>query len=152
LHQALRDLAAWVERGIEPPGETRYELVGGQIQVPPTAAERGGVQPVVTLTANGGERADVAVGEPVELVGTVDVPAGAGVVVSAEWDYDGEGTYADADRFTELASAQRLAREHVFDEPGTYFVTLRAAAQREDSVGSPFGRALNLARARVVVT
>ncbi len=100
LHQALHDVAAWAERGVEPPGETTYQLVDGQIEVPPTAAARGCVQPVATLTVNGGDRADVAVGEPVELVGNVDVPPAAGVVV---W-------------------------------------------------GSPFGKAANLARVRVVVT
>jgi hypothetical protein len=152
LHQALRDVAAWAERGVEPPGETRYQLVDGQIEVPPTAAARGGVQPVVTLTVNGGDRADVTVGEPVELVGDVEVPPAAGVVVSAEWDYDGSGAYADVEDVTEGRATQRLTRTHVFDEPGTWFVTLRAASQRADAVGSPFGRAENLARVRVVVT
>jgi hypothetical protein len=152
LHQALRDVAAWAERGVEPPRETSYEVVDGQIQVPATAAERGGVQPVVTLTAKGGERADVGVGEPVALVGEVEVPPGAGVVVSAEWDYDGTGTYPDADRVGDGATAQHVERAHAFDQPGTWFVTLRVASQRAESVGSPFGRALNLARVRVVVT
>ena len=85
------------------PGRRPTDVVDGQIEVPPTAAERGGVQPVVTLTVNGGDRADVAVGEPVELVGDVEVPPAAGVVVSAEWDYDGSGTYADVDDVTERA-------------------------------------------------
>jgi hypothetical protein len=152
LHQALRDVAAWAERGVEPPGETAYQLVDGQIEVPPTAAERAGVQPVVTLTVNGGDRADVAVGEPIELVGDVEVPPAAGVVVSAEWDYDGSGTYADVEHFTHGPSVQRLMRKHTFDEPGTWFVTLRAASQRADAAGSPFGKAANLARVRVVVT
>ncbi len=110
------------------------------------------MQPVVTLTVNGGDRADVAVGEPVELVGDVDVPPGAGVVVSAEWDYDGSGVYADVEDVTEARPAQRVTRTHTFAEPGTWFVTLRAASQRADAVGSPFGRAENLARVRVVVT
>ena len=118
----------------------------------PTAAERGGVQPVVTLTVNGGARADVAVGESVELVGDVDVPQGAGVVVSAEWDYDGSGTYPDVADLTELRASQRVTSTHAFDEPGTWFVTLRAASQRAEVVGSQFGRAENLARVRVVVT
>ena len=73
------------------------------------------MQPVVTLTVNGGERADVAVGEPVELVGDVEVPPGAGVVVSAEWDYDGSGTYPDVDRSPDRA--QRRVTPHApFDD------------------------------------
>ena len=76
----------------------------------------------------------------------------AGVVVSAEWDYDGSGTYADVEDFTEARTVQRVTRTHAFDKPGTWFVTLRAASQRADAVDSPFGRAGNLARVRVVVT
>ncbi|MET0661924.1 MAG: hypothetical protein ABWZ42_02215 [Ilumatobacteraceae bacterium] len=120
--------------------------------MPPTAAARGGVQPVVSLTVNGADRADVTVGEAVELVGAVEVPPAAGVVVSAEWDYDGSGVYPDVEDVTEARTAQRLTRTHTFDAPGTWFVTLRAASQREDAAGSPFGRAENLARVRVVVT
>jgi hypothetical protein len=152
LHQALRDVAAWAERGVEPPGETNYRFVDGQIEVPPTAAHRGGVQPVVTLTVDGGDRADISVGDTVELVGDIEVPAGTGVVVSAEWDYDGSGTYPDRDDFTESRSAQRVSRSRTFDEPGKWFVTLRVASQRDAEVGSAFGHAANLARVRVVVS
>jgi hypothetical protein len=152
LHQALRDVAAWAERGVEPPAETSYRVVDGQIEVAADAAERRGVQPVVTLTVGGGERADVAVGESVELRGQVEVPPGAGVVVSAEWDFDGSGAYAAVEEIADGASSVPLTRRHAFDTPGTYFVTLRAASQREDAVGSHFGRAIGLARIRVVVS
>jgi hypothetical protein len=151
LHQALRDVAAWAERGVVPPAETTYRVVEGQIELPPRASERGGVQPVVTLTVNGGARADVTVGEAFELVGDVEVPPGAGVVVRAEWDYDGSGSYADREEIVPLAPSAHVRRSHAFDAPGTYFVTLRVSAQRDDSIGSPFGQAVNLARARVVV-
>ncbi len=50
LHQALRDLSAWVEKGVAPPSNTSYEVVDGQVVVPADARERGGVQPVVSLT------------------------------------------------------------------------------------------------------
>jgi len=152
LHQAIRDVAAWAERGVEPPAETRYEVVDGQIEVAATAAERRGVQPVITLTADGGGRADVQVGAAVELVGEVEVPPDAGVVVAAEWDFDGSGSYADAETIAPGSASVRCSRSHAFDEPGTYFVTLRAASQRADSVGSAFGAARNLARVRVVVS
>ena len=56
LQQALRDLSAWVEKGIAPPATTNYKIEDGQVIVPATAAERKGIQPVVTLKANGGER------------------------------------------------------------------------------------------------
>jgi hypothetical protein len=151
LHQAIRDVAAWAEQGVEPPATTSYTVIDGQVEVPPAAAERLGVQPVVTLTVNGGDRADVAVGEPVELTGFVEVPPGAGVVVSTEWDADGSGAFADVSRYSEGETSVGAVRAQTFDEPGTHFVTLRATSQRADRSGSPFGRARNLARVRVVV-
>src|SRR5262249_3927009 len=61
LEQALRDVSAWVERGVRPPSNTRYTVVQSQVQVPSLATERGGIQPVVTLKVNGRERAEVGV-------------------------------------------------------------------------------------------
>lgn len=152
LQQAIRDVAAWAERGVEPPAESTYTLDDGQVYLPSTAAERRGVQPVVTLTVDDAVRADIAVGEPVTLVGSVDVPPGAGVIVSAEWDDDGSGAYAHVDVVEPDATAQRFERTTRFGEPGTYFVTLRAASQRTDAAGTPWGKAFNLARVRVVVS
>ena len=65
LQQALRDLSVWVERGVEPPVSTGYKVVDAQVEVPPKAGPRKGIQPVVELKVNNGERAEVAVGEPV---------------------------------------------------------------------------------------
>jgi len=152
LQQALRDVAAWAEEDIAPPAETRYRVQHGQVLVPPTAGERRGVQPVVDLTANAAERADVKVGQPVELVGHIDVPTDAGVLVSAEWDYDGTGDYADRDDFDHPSPTETVMRTHTFTQPGTYFVALRVASQRAEAVGTPFGKARNLGRVRVVVT
>lgn len=53
LHQALLDLADWCEKGIAPLPTTSYRLEDGQIKVPETAGERGGLQPVVDARANG---------------------------------------------------------------------------------------------------
>jgi hypothetical protein len=155
LEQALRDLAAWVERGIAPPSSTNYELVDGQVLLPDTAAERRGIQPVVQLTANGGERADVAVGEPVAFSALVEVPPGAGTIVAAEWDLDGRGDYPVAEPFTneDLSyTSTRLDLEYAFSAPGTYFPALRATSQRLAQGDNPYGRIMNLGRARVVVS
>jgi hypothetical protein len=152
LEQALRDVAAWAEEGVAPPASTEYRVDDGQVIVPPTAAERCAVQPVVDLLANGGARAEVAVGEAVDLRATIDVPSGAGVVVSVEWDYDGSGTYADGEEPADPAASAHSTRQHAYAEPGTYFVTVRVASQRPGDIGSPIGRALNLGRARVVVS
>jgi hypothetical protein len=92
LQQALRDLSAWVEKGIRP-AVTRYSIVDSQVMVPDIAHDRGGVQPVVALLADGGVRAEVSVGETVTFTATIEVPAGAGKVVAAEWDFEGVGNY-----------------------------------------------------------
>ena len=62
LEQALRDVSAWVEKGVKPPASTNYKMVDSQVEVPDSAAQRVGIQPVVRLSANGRERAEVTVG------------------------------------------------------------------------------------------
>jgi len=154
LEQALRDVAAWAERGIAPPPSTDYAWVDGQILLPPTAAERHGIQPVVQLTANGGERANVAVGESVAFSALVEVPPGAGTIVAAEWDFDGCGDYPVVEPFNneDLSyTSIRLEREYAFPAPGTYFPALRATSQRLSQGDNPHGRIMNLGRVRVVV-
>lgn len=152
LQQALRDVAAWVENGVPPARETVYRYDDGQIYVPARAKDRLGIQPTLELTANGGSRADVGVGEKVNFVGDIEVPPQAGGIVSAEWDYDGTGEYPDSDNFTDAAMTKRITRTRAFDKPGTYFVTFRATVQRKDAVGTSFAKVLNLARVRVVVS
>jgi hypothetical protein len=155
LEQALRDVAAWVERGVAPPPSTNYEVCDGQVFLPSTAAERRGIQPVVHLTANGGVRADVAVGEPVLFSALVEVPPGGGTVVAAEWDFEGNGDFPEVEPLTNedvSYTSLTLTREHRFASPGTYFPALRATSQRLGQSDSPFGRVMNLGRVRVVVT
>jgi hypothetical protein len=118
------------------------------------AQKRKGVQPVVTVTANGGPRADVGVDETVEFRGVAEVPPGAGTIVAVEWDFDGAGTYplsqpgfeqgGDQSRMTVTAS-------YAFREPGTYYPALRVTSQRQGDAETPYGRVQNLGRVRVVV-
>lgn len=151
LQQALRDLAAWVEKGIEPPASTVYEIVDGQVVVSDVAGERRGLQPVVSLRANGGERAEVAVGEPVQLTGTIVVPPGAGEVVAAEWDFEGNGTYPLSSPVPRGKSEINISTTHSFTRAGTYFPVLRGASQRQGDPDTPYGVIRNLDRVRVVV-
>jgi hypothetical protein len=150
LQQALRDLSAWVERGVRP-ASTRYNIVGAQVEVPESARDRGGVQPVVELWANGRERADIAVGETVTFTATIEVPPGAGAVVGAEWDFEGLGTYPNPVQIDRPESLVKLSAEFVFAKPGTFFAVLRATSQREGDPATPYGRIQSLGRARVVV-
>jgi hypothetical protein len=153
LQQALRDVAAWAEHGIAPPGSTTYEVVDGQVHVPPRASDRKGVQATVDLSANGAARAEVAAGEPVTFSAFVEVPRGAGTIVAAEWDFDGSGEYAVQDSNLDgSASRYTVTATHRFDEPGTYFPALRVSTQREGDTASRYARVQNLGRVRVIVS
>lgn len=151
LQQALRDLSAWVEKGKSPPASTSYRIVEGQVVVPPTAAERRGIQPVVTLRANGGERAEIAAGQTVSFTGTIEVPPGAGSVVAAEWDFEGAGTFAETSPVGRGAKRVTVSITHRFENPGTYFPTLRGVSQRQGDPTNPYARIRNLGRVRVLV-
>jgi hypothetical protein len=151
LQHDLRTLAAWVEQGIKPPVSTTYQVVDGQVVVPETAGQRKGVQPVVSLLANGATRADVSVGQPVTLTGKIQVPPGAGKVVNVEWNVTGAtGAYVSV-AFGDVRPAVSVETTTTFAAPGTYFVVLRGTSQREGAPNTPFARVENIARARVVV-
>jgi hypothetical protein len=147
LQQALRDLAHWVEEGVRP-AETAYRVIDSQVVVPDSAAERGGVQPVVALRPVSSE---VRVGQPVTLTAAIEVPPGAGQVVAAEWDFDGSGEFASPASIGVPAELVELEMRHAFATPGTHFVALRVTAQREGDAATPYGRVQNIARARVEV-
>ena len=150
LQQALRDLSAWVEKGVKP-AQTQYKVVDSQVQVPAGATQRKGIQPVVELKTNGGVRAEVAVNQPVTFTATIEVPPDAGEVVAAEWDFEGVGSYPVAAQLDTPAALVRLTATHSFSKPGTYFTVLRATSQRQGDAQTPYGRIQNIARVRVVV-
>jgi len=154
LHQALRDLSAWVERGITPPDSTSYEVDDGQVNVPLTAAERRGIQPVISLTANGGARAEAASGEAVFFKAEIEAPPKTGKIVSAQWDFEGEATFpveASIRYINDEGSQAVVEATYAFSKPGTYFPVLRAASCRNGDRGDMYTQIMNLARVRVVV-
>jgi len=104
----------------------------------------------VASTWNGDVRADVGVGKSVRFSATVEAPPNTGKVMTAEWDFEGAGTFATIAKFTS-GTRVTLKSTHAFARPGTYFVTLRVASQRDGDAKSPFARILNLDRMRVVV-
>ena len=153
LQQALRDLSAWVEEGIDPPDTTAYQIEDGQVVLPPTAKERRGIQPVVTLRATVAT-AEVMVGEAVEFTACIEVPLGTGLVSHAAWDFEGTGDFPVVVQLDETNSGNDLltlnATYH-FSRPGTYFPVLQAASQRHGDKKTNFAQIRNLDRVRVVV-
>ncbi|WNM31775.1 Tat pathway signal sequence domain protein [Streptomyces sp. Li-HN-5-11] len=150
LHQALRDLSAWVEQGTPPAASTGCTMTDGQVVLPSSAAGRRGVQPVVRLTVDGADRADVRTGEVVTLCAVGEVPPGAGKVVAVQWDLDGDGTFPATEDVTP-AERVRVERRHAFSSPGTRFVTVRVRSERDGDASALFTRVDNIARVRVVV-
>jgi hypothetical protein len=154
LHQALLDLADWAERGIAPLPSTPYHRDPmNQVVVPAKASGRFGHQPVVHLTANGGERAEVAAGAEVVLSALIEMPPRAGQIVQYDWYLGGSDyTFEPATKLPRPQARLTLKRTVSFPKPGEYVVTLRTAGQR-DGLGDASGTTplINLDRVRVVV-
>lgn len=147
LERALRDVAAWAEDGVAPPDSSRYTVFDGQVQ-PGPAADRGGVQPAVHLTANGDRRAITHVGEHVNLEATVTLPPGSGAITEAAWDTAGDGNFVPADPPFDGHGLTHIAS---FSKPGTYYPAVRIGLRRNGDPQSPFAVAYALGRTRVVV-
>jgi hypothetical protein len=148
--QSLHDLVAWVENGVEPAGSS-WGDVDGQIVLPPTAAERGGIQPVVVVTADGGSRADVRPGATVMLQVRATVPPGTGTVISVEWDFDGTGAFPLKQEVDGTRSEVVLTTTHTYPTAGTFFASARVQSHREGDLAATACRIENVAQARVVV-
>ena len=150
FQQHLRDLAAWVEKGIEPPSQTKYEIQNSQVKVPDSASRRGGIQPVAHLRVQNATRAGVRAGTPVTLQASIEVPRNAGKIVSVEWDLHGNASFTSVD-FGAPSAMVNLNVTHTYKTPGTYIPSVRVASHRSGEIGSSYFLAYNLGRARVVV-
>jgi Tannase and feruloyl esterase len=152
IEQSLADLIDWVEQGITPAG-TNYQYRDGKISLPPSALQRGGIQPVVAVGADGDRLASVAVGQPVALEVQAEVPPGAGTIIAVEWDYDGTGAWPFRHEGVDgTATRVELTTSHAYAEPGVYFATARVTSHRHGDVDAVSCRVHNVASARVVVT
>lgn len=153
LHQVLLDLIAWVEHGVAPLPSTKYRADAmNQIILPAKAGERGGLQPVVRLTVNGSDRVEVGVNQPVNLVGRIEMPPGAGDIIKYDW-YLG-GSDFKFEPATILAKPQTLVsatRTVSFPAPGEYMITLRTSGKRDSKRDAPCLMLENLGRVTIVV-
>lgn len=150
FHQSLQDMMAWAERGVAPPPSTRYVVRGGQVVMPARAAERYGLQPVMSLSVDGASRAVVAVGQPVNLAARLEMPPQGGQIVQYTWSMDGKDEAATAP--AEPQPLVEVARTMTFDKPGTYVVRLTVRGQR-DGLLNPANQTLmrNFQEVQVVV-
>ena len=146
-------MVAWVEDDVAPPFCKNYELThDNALGLAATAADRGGVQPVVTALVNGHVRTDVKVGEAVTFSGTAEQPPGMGTVTKAEWDFEGRGAWATShDEVDGSSPSIEVSTTHAYDGPGTYFASFRVSAHRDGAKGAGLP-VMNLSRVRVVVS
>lgn len=170
--QALLDLSAWVERGVLPPASTRYSISGGQVLIPDEAADRGGVQPSVSMTVCGKQCKRTSAGRTVKIRVTAVCPKGTGRIVRAEL---AEGVACDFSEPAPLGNAVGKPAEVEYREidlskarysrdgervefdvcvkytaEGTYFPAVRVTAQRSGE-DTPFTKIQNLNRIRIIV-
>ena len=146
-------MAQWVEKGIAPLPSSEYQVNIGQMSVPETAVERKGIQPVVTLLANGSTCTHVKCGEPVAFLAEAEVPDGAGSLTRAEWSFEGNPTYPDQGSLELWDNGQRavIRAEYTYEEPGTYFAVIRVSSERNGNPEAYFTQVRNLERVRVIV-
>jgi len=151
LHQAVRDVIAWVEHGIEPTRSNYQRTASNAIELPQDAS-RGGLQPVVSLRVNGALRADVSAGETVELAITAEAPAGTGTITRVEIDPEGRGVWTAWDEPLKAGATRvRLKRIQRYATGGTWFPSIRVTTHRSGDAQAKFCQVQNLGRARVVV-
>ncbi len=151
LHQALLDVSAWVEKGVRPLQTTAYTVENNQVKVPEHAKERRGIQPVVSVTVNGGKKAYVAEKESVSVHIEVENPDGAGAVTELVLYKSDEEKKPQVLSFERTAYGAVADLEVVYEKAGTYFVCAKASLNREGSTADIFTQVKNMDRARIVV-
>lgn len=167
VYQSLLDISDWVERGIKPRKSTEYRLdTDGQIYLADTAKERKGVQPVVSMTANGSVCAHVRAGEKVTLRVDAWVPENAGEVTAIDYDFVSDEQLSMEKKaltvFQNKGGVSRMQADglqgavsemvHIYEKPGTYFASARVKVNREGDAAKLFTQIKNIARVRIIVT
>ena len=163
LRQALIDLSAWVEKGVEPLPRTAYTLgEDGQIHPEGNVEKRFGIQPIPTLTVNGSKRAQIKAGECARFAVDVEVPEGAGEVTEILFCPEGKHDVSVDEPWGIRLSFEKGERNGIhtahaeyltsYDKPGTYFAAVRVASNRHGNPDEIFTQVLNLDRARIIVS
>nr|WP_314464746.1 hypothetical protein [uncultured Clostridium sp.] len=151
LNQTLLDLAAWVEKGIEPPVSTKYEIDDGQVEVA-NDVSRGGMQPVVHSYANGERCVRIKVGETVHFTAEIEAPVGG--VTEAAWDFEKTEDFSnklELKKETEDESKVTVYADHTFHTAGTWFPVIKVKANRNGNAEDIYTQCKNLDLVRVIV-
>ncbi|WP_316848892.1 hypothetical protein [Pedobacter agri] len=150
LQQALLDLSKWVEKGINPPDNTRYTIENGQVIVPKNAAERKGIQPTIDLKVKGQKSARLKAGTVASFSAEIDLPLNTGQIVDVEIDFNSDGSYEKV-KLSKNNKQRFVKVKHKFLARGTFFPTMRVVSQRDGDKNTAFTRIYNLDRVKVVV-
>jgi hypothetical protein len=152
IERALAHLIGWVEAGIAPPADSGFTYRDGRVELAARADDRGGIQAVVALTADGSDRASVDPGATVTLEVSAQTPPGTGSVAAVEWDFEGDGNWiAGPASGGDLGTRIKAAVDHVYARRGTFFPSVRVTTHPGAGTDERFCRVTNVARARVVV-
>lgn len=154
FNQMVLDLIDWAEKGITPKPSSNYTIDPmNQIVQPISAVDRKGLQPVIHLSANGGDRAEVGILQPVNLSATIEMPPTTGKILQYNWTIERQGVPAINEPATVLAAPNgkvTVNRPMTFPTPGEYVVSLNTTADRNGTSGTSTPLQ-NLDQVRVVV-
>lgn len=151
LHQTLIDLANWVEKGIEPPKTTEYQIKDGQVEVE-NYGRRGGIQPAVRLFADGEKCVNVHVGDKVIFTAEIEAPVGKISEATITYNHDVKSEEKISfEKTSEDGSMASIACTHTFTEAGTFFPTIRVKSSRDGRTDDIFVQCKNLDKVRVIV-
>lgn len=138
-----------MEKGISPADSTSYRVQDSQVIL---TQERATIQPLVRVKLPK-PGSPFAVDEVVDFQAEIELPPQT-VLVSAEWDFDGDGNYSRAAGQVQLDAGGLHATttaQHVYKRLGTYFAGLRVQINRAEKPQDFYAKVYNLDRVRVVV-
>jgi len=152
IGRALDYLMEWVERNVSPPPSAKAELSSeNSLIMPHTAAERKGIQPVITrITADGQAYvAKVLRCKPVKFNGIAEAPVGN--IIRYEWYCQDLRDFYREFRLEEPKVKVNTPYTYTFQQPGRYFAVLRVTSDLGGNPNVLGGGQRNLARIRVIV-
>src|SRR3546814_1059763 len=110
-----------------------YSFSDGKVSLPAGAAERGGTQPVVRVTAEGKACLEASVGQHVMLRVEAEAPPGAGTITHLDWDFDGSGRFVVSQSVEQGQTSVALTTTHASDRPGTHFAVASVRSEEHTS-------------------